>query len=29
MEITKADWVKEVTEASKSCWVVVHLYQDR
>jgi hypothetical protein len=29
VEITKDDWVREVTEASKSCWVVVHLYQDR
>ena len=22
------DWISEVTECSKSCWVVVHLYQD-
>lgn len=29
MEICKADWVKEVTDASNSSWVVVHLYQDR
>jgi hypothetical protein len=27
-EITKDEWVKQVTEASRSCWVVVHLYQD-
>lgn len=27
-EITKADWVRDVTECSRSCWVAVHLYQD-
>ncbi|KAI9027950.1 thioredoxin-like protein [Hyaloraphidium curvatum] len=26
--ISKPDFVKEVTEASKECWVVVHLFQD-
>ncbi len=28
MEISKDEWIKEVTEASRSCWVLVHLYQD-
>lgn len=28
-EITKEEWVREVTDASNSCHVVVHLYQDR
>jgi hypothetical protein len=28
-EITKADWMREVNDASKSCWVVVHLSQAR
>ncbi|CEP17685.1 hypothetical protein [Parasitella parasitica] len=27
-EISKTDFIKEVTEASKECHVVVHLYQD-
>ncbi len=27
-EIKKADWIAEVTEASKSCTVVIHLYSD-
>jgi hypothetical protein len=27
-EIIKADWVREVTEASETAWVVCHLYQD-
>lgn len=27
-QISKPDFVKEVTEASKECFVVVHLYQD-
>ena len=27
-EISKGDWIKEVTEASNDCWVVTHLYQD-
>jgi Phosducin len=27
-EISKADWVAEVTEGSKTCWVIAHLYQD-
>lgn len=27
-EITKEEWVREVTDASNSCHVVVHLYQD-
>jgi Phosducin len=22
------DWISEVTDCSKTCWVVVHLYQD-
>lgn len=26
--IGKDDWLREVTEASKGAWVVVHLYQD-
>jgi len=26
-EITKADWIKEVNEASAACWVIIHLYQ--
>ena len=28
LDIVKADWLREVNDASKSCWVVVHLYQD-
>lgn len=28
VEIAKVDWIREVTDASKACWVVVHLYQD-
>lgn len=27
-EITKADWTREVNDCSKTCWVIVHLYQD-
>lgn len=27
-EISKADWVREVTDASKSVTVVAHLYED-
>lgn len=27
-EISKADWVREVTEASNSATVVAHLYED-
>lgn len=27
-EISKPDFVKQVTEASKECHVVVHLYKD-
>ena len=27
-EIGRDDWISEVTECSKSCWVIVHLYQD-
>jgi hypothetical protein len=27
-EIVKDEWVREVTEGSKSCFVLVHLYQD-
>jgi hypothetical protein len=27
-EIKKADWVSEVTECSKTCAVVIHLYSD-
>lgn len=27
-EISKPEFVKEVTEASKECHVVVHLYKD-
>eukprot|EP01035_Chromulina_nebulosa_P031885 gene31885-42528_t len=26
--IGKDDWIREVTDCSKTCWVVVHLYQD-
>ena len=26
--IGKDDWLREVTEASKAHWVIVHLYQD-
>jgi hypothetical protein len=29
IEINKEEWVREVTEASNSAVVVVHLYQDR
>ncbi len=28
LEIVKAEWMTEVTEASKSCPVVIHLYQN-
>ena len=28
LEINKDEWIREVTECSKSCWVVAHLYQD-
>ncbi|XP_067665321.1 phosducin-like protein 3 [Haliotis asinina] len=28
LEITKADWVKEVNKAGEDVWVVVHVYQD-
>ena len=28
VEIVKDDWIREVTESSNTCWVVVHLYQD-
>lgn len=27
-EVSKGDWMKEVTEDSKNCWVVTHLFQD-
>lgn len=27
-EISKGDWINEVTEESNSCWVVIHLFQD-
>ena len=27
-EIVKVDYVRECTEASKDCWVVIHLYED-
>eukprot|EP01041_Mallomonas_annulata_P007776 gene7776-15912_t len=27
-DISRDVWVREVTDSSKSCWVVVHLYQD-
>jgi len=27
-EIIKADWTRDVNDASKDCWVVIHLYQD-
>lgn len=27
-EISKPDFIREVTEASKECYVVVHLYKD-
>lgn len=27
-QISKPDFVKEVTEASKECYVVVHLFKD-
>ncbi len=27
-EITKDEWIREVTECSHTCHVVVHLYQD-
>lgn len=27
-EISKNDWVPEVTEGSNKCWVVAYLYQD-
>ena len=28
INISKDQWVAEVTESSKTCWVIVHLYQD-
>lgn len=28
LEISKVDWVREVTEGSKACAVVVHLYEN-
>ena len=28
VEIVKDDWVREVTDCSRTCWVVVHLYHD-
>ncbi|RYH12678.1 hypothetical protein EON65_37610 [archaeon] len=28
LAITKDDWVREVTEGSKACPVVIHLYED-
>ena len=28
VEITKADWIRDVTDCSKSCWVAVHLYEN-
>eukprot|EP00622_Pseudochattonella_farcimen_P001919 FR736739.1.p1 GENE.FR736739.1~~FR736739.1.p1 ORF type:complete len:334 (+),score=73.95 FR736739.1:142-1002(+) len=28
-EITKGDWLREVNEASKCCWVLCHLYQSQ
>jgi len=28
LDIVKDEWIREVTEGSKSCWVVVHLYLD-
>ena len=28
IEISKDDWIKEVTEASNSCWVLVLLYSN-
>ena len=27
-EISKADWIRDVTDCSQTCWVAVHLYQD-
>jgi len=27
-EISKDEYIREVTECSKTCWVVIHLYQD-
>jgi len=27
-DISRDSWVREVTDSSKTCWVVVHLYQD-
>lgn len=27
-DISKPDFIREVTEASKDCYVVVHLYKD-
>jgi hypothetical protein len=27
-DIGRDDWISEVTDCSKSCWVIVHLYQD-
>ena len=28
IEISRVDWISEVTESSKTCWVIVHLYND-
>lgn len=28
LDISKPDFIREVTEASKDCYVVVHLYKD-
>jgi hypothetical protein len=28
IEISKDEYIREVTECSKTCWVVIHLYQD-
>lgn len=28
VDIVKNDWIREVTEASRSCTVIVHLYED-
>ena len=27
-EISKSDYIRDVTERSQTCWVVIHLYQD-
>ena len=28
-KITREQFVSEVTEASRECWVIVHLYKDK